>query len=123
MNPTQMAMYGGPFAGQDAASFQRKEQEPLSAASASTPGVPRLSTAQLLFWIPFACAQPVCVALLGVLTRYLQASSGATACNRGVGGWVGRSRQQHPGLYRMWLLEWGWLEGVSTYRRAGSVTQ
>ncbi|KAL4421462.1 hypothetical protein ABPG75_010753 [Micractinium tetrahymenae] len=30
------------------------------------------SRAALLFWVPLACLQPVCVALLGVLTRYLQ---------------------------------------------------
>lgn len=44
----------------------------------ATAGLPRLSRAQLLFWIPFACVQPVCVALLGVLTRYLQASGPGT---------------------------------------------
>ena len=42
------------------------------ARQATTAPPPPLSRAQLAFWLPLACVQPVCVALLGVLTRYLQ---------------------------------------------------
>lgn len=33
-----------------------------------------LTTAELLFWVCIAALQPCCVALIGVLVRYLQAS-------------------------------------------------
>lgn len=56
---------------------QRPAARPRRAATPAAP--PNLAPAQLLFWLAVAAVQPVFVALLGVLTRYLEVSVATAA--------------------------------------------
>ena len=71
----QPAMNG--MGSKDLESDQQQQQQPPAAqpklSSLSHLPAP-LSTPQLLFWVMVAAAQPVCVAMIGVLVRYLEAS-------------------------------------------------
>ena len=75
---SQPTLTGETVEGTGSKDLESNQQQPPPAvqpnlgSSSSLPAP--LSTPELLFWVMVAAAQPVCVAMIGVLVRYLEAS-------------------------------------------------